>query len=253
MYFEEKNGVKILKFDILKHESGVLCGVSTRRRPDGGEMDLGVAARGAAGAPFSNLSLFCSALDINSVAFMRQRHTANVAFASAGGEYFENTDCLVTDRPGLGLLTVAADCGMVCFYDSRHGALAVMHGGWRGTMLNVYGAALAVMRLRFGTGPDDVIACAAPMISAANYEVKEDFVASLRSFRPGDYRSFLSSAAGKTFFDLRSMISARLSELGITRTEFSGFCTCGEPELFPSWRRDGAATRHFGMLAALKK
>lgn len=259
MQTEEKNGLKLLRFDIFKGQPGLECAVSTRRGgvstgPYAG-LNLGSGTGDKIESVEENLALFCNALGAEPARLerMRQRHTANVAVVEAGGGVPpENTDALVTASPGVPLLALSADCALSAFYDPSRKVLAVVHSGWRGALLDIYGATLAVMRLRYGCLPGDIVAGVSPMISAAHYPVKEDFLEKLKSFYPdGADKRFLTLKEGRHFFNLRELLRLRLEALGVRRHEFMHLCTYSEKEQFYSWRRDGEKTGRFGLLAML--
>jgi YfiH family protein len=259
MHTEEKNGLKLLRFDVFKGLPGLDCAVATRQGgvsagPYAG-LNLGSGTGDKIENVEANLELFCAALGAEPARLgrMRQRHTANVAVIEAGGGTPpDNTDALVTTAPGVPLLALSADCALTVFYDPAHKALAVIHSGWRGALLDVYGAALAAMRLRYGTQPGDVVAGVSPMISAAHYPVKEDFLEKLQAFYPGGAnKHFLTLKEGRHFFNLRELLRLRLEALGVGKYEFMHLCTYAEKELFYSWRRDGEKTGRFGLLALL--
>lgn len=260
MYKEELKGLKVLRFDVLKDVPGLECAVSTRQ---GGVseghyagLNLGANSGDRLESVEENLGLLCEALGAEPARLqrMRQRHTANIAVIESGGMVPpDNTDGMVTNVPGLPLLAVSADCALTAFYDAARSALAVVHGGWRGALLDIYGAALNVMRLRYGTRPGDVIAGVSPMISSANYPVKEDFLEKLQAFYPdGTERRFLTLKEGRHFFSLRELLRLRLEALGVHRHEFMHLCTYAEKDMFYSWRRDGEKTGRFGLLAMLR-
>ncbi len=260
MYTEEKNGLELLRFDCLKGEEGVTCAVSTRRGgassgPYAG-LNLGAGSGDKLEDVERNLELFCEAFGAEParLARMRQRHTANVAVVEAGGGAPpENTDALVTAEPGVPLLALSADCALTAFYDPRRKAVAAVHTGWRGALLDAHSAALNVMRLRFGTDPADVTAVVSPMISAAHYPVKDDFLEKFRAMLPpGSDRRFLTLKEGIHFFNLRELVRARLEALGLARYEFMHLCTYSEKERFYSWRRDGEKTGRFGLAVMLR-
>ena len=92
-----------------------------------------------------------------------------------------------------------------------------------------------------------------PMISPANYPVKGDFLEKLSSFYPGpEHRKWLMVKDGVHFFSLRELLRFQLEQLGVKKHEFMHLCTYEQKDLFFSYRRDGAATGHFGLVAALK-
>lgn len=260
MFTEEKDGLKLLRFDTFKEEPGLQCAVSTRQGgyssgPFGG-LNLGAGPRDDKRTLAKNLALFCGAFgtDPAKVATMRQRHTANVAVVEeGGGEPAENADAIVTAMPGVALITRSADCALTAFYDKEHRALAVMHSGWRGALMNIYSSVLNVMRLRFGTEPGDLVAAVSPMISSAHYPVREDFLEKLKAFYPeGGHLRFITVRDGLHFFSMRELLRFQLDVLGIKKHEFMHLCTYEHKELFYSWRRDGAATGHFALMAMLK-
>ena len=47
---------------------------------------------------------------------------------------YEDVDGLITDVPGLALVTYYADCVPLFFVDVEHGAIGLAHSGWRGTV-----------------------------------------------------------------------------------------------------------------------
>ena len=259
---EETNGLRLLRFEAYRNEPGIYCAITTRYiidRPSGKKMPYNVAlsAYPSREARETVLASLKSALGISEAAYMRQYHTANIAVVSNGREINNNTDGMITDVPGLGLLAVAADCGLTCFYDRRHDAVAVLHSGWRGALQNIYAAALNAMRLNYGTRPEDIVSCSAPMICAAHYQVRQDFIDKLKLFYPGNYGDFLIKSGNDSFFDLRKLLKFQLEQLGIKNYHFAPQCTYEEPELFPSYRRDGVSGKsvqgHFGMMAAIRK
>ena len=159
----------------------------------------------------------------------------------------------MTDLKNVPLLALSADCALTVFYDPVRSALAVVHSGWRGAMLNIYGAAAAVMKLRFGTAPGDIIAGISPMISAENYPVKDDLLEKLKTFCPDDaVRKCLITKAGRRHFSLKDLLKSQLVALGVKNYEFAHMCTYANKDLFYSWRRDGEQAGRFGLIAMLK-
>ncbi|MDD5208001.1 MAG: polyphenol oxidase family protein [Elusimicrobiales bacterium] len=261
MNTEEKNGLKLLRFDSFKELPGLECAVSTRQSgvstgPYAG-LNLGSGTGDKIENVEENLGLFCAALGAEPARLerMRQRHTANVAVMTAGGGVPpENTDALLTAVPGIPLLALSADCALTAFYDPARKVLAVIHSGWRGAFLDIYGATLAVMKMQFGSEPGDILAGVSPMISAANYPVREDFMEKLKAFYPGGAdKRFLTLKEGRHFFNLRELLRLRLEALGVRKHEFMHLCTYSEKEMFYSWRRDGEKTGRFGLMAMLKE
>ena len=73
-------------------------------------------------------------------------------------------DAMVTDRPGLLLGILTADCAPVLFADAEAGVVGAAHAGWRGAVGGVCEATLAAMAWE-GSRAWGWIACAAGLIA----------------------------------------------------------------------------------------
>ena len=62
------------------------------------------------------------------------------------------------------------------FADTRTGAVAAVHAGWRGAAAGTATAALDALSHEFGSRPDDVIVAIGPRIGACCYEVGSELV-----------------------------------------------------------------------------
>jgi polyphenol oxidase len=93
--------------------------------------------------------------------------TATEAWAAGQGE---KADAMVTDRPGLALGIITADCAPVLFADAGGKIVGAAHAGWRGAVAGVLEATLAAMTA-LGASPDGITAAVGPCIAAESYEV----------------------------------------------------------------------------------
>ena len=89
-------------------------------------------------------------------------------------EMLHGVDALITREPGYCLCISTADCVPVLVYDKKHGAIAAIHAGWRGTVAYIVRDTLLRMEKEFGTSGEDVVACIGPSISLASFEVGEE-------------------------------------------------------------------------------
>jgi YfiH family protein len=145
-------------------------------------------------------------------------------------------DALVTDRPGLLLGILTADCVPVLFADARAGVVGAAHAGWKGAITGVTDRTLDVME---ALGADRTrIACAiGPCIGRASYEVGEDFALRFEDHDPANERFFLAGKPGHRMFDIEAYVAHRLAAAGVTRIEALGEDTCSQPDRFFSYRR----------------
>jgi polyphenol oxidase len=83
-------------------------------------------------------------------------------------------DGVVTDlrRIVLGILT--ADCFPVLLVDTRKKAVGAFHAGWRGTVKRIVEKGVGIMRLEFGSRPEDIHAAIGPGIQNCSFEVGEE-------------------------------------------------------------------------------
>lgn len=179
-------------------------------------------------AVLANRRMVAGLLDVEAITIADQQHTATVAVvddAVAGRgmaglaearEVFPATDALVTDRPGVALGVLVADCAPVVLWDSRHRAVGVVHAGRQGVVRRVLANALARMGEAFGTRPADVIAGIGPCIGMDSYEVGADDAAAVDAAVEGATRP---GRPGHAYVDLRSAVRGQLAELGVTSVE----------------------------------
>ncbi|MEP7316483.1 MAG: polyphenol oxidase family protein, partial [Sphingomicrobium sp.] len=79
-------------------------------------------------------------------------------------------DALVTDRPGILLSVVTADCAPVLLADVEAGVIGAAHAGWRGAVGGVTDRTIAAM-LALGARIERISAAVGPCIAQRNYEV----------------------------------------------------------------------------------
>ena len=145
-------------------------------------------------------------------------------------------DALVTDRPGLLLGIVTADCAPVLLADATAGVIGAAHAGWRGAIDGVTDAAVASME-RLGARRGRIVAVVGPCIAQASYEVDEGFRARFVHADFRNHRFFVDGPSGKPQFDLEAYLVARLHSAGIAQVEALGLDTYADPHRFYSFRR----------------
>jgi hypothetical protein len=145
-------------------------------------------------------------------------------------------DAMVTDRPGLALGILTADCTPVLLADRQAGVIGAAHAGWKGAFGGVLHETVAAME-RLGAVRGRIVAAVGPTIGRKSYEVDEDF---FRRFvaADDDYDLFFTDGRpGHYQFDLEGFVLARLAAAGVRRIEALGLDTYADPERFYSYRR----------------
>ena len=83
-------------------------------------------------------------------------------------------DGVVTDLPRLALGILTADCFPVLLVDTKKKAVGAFHAGWRGTVKRIVEKGVGIMRLEFGSRPEDIHAAIGPGIQKCSFEVGEE-------------------------------------------------------------------------------
>lgn len=191
-----------------------------------------------------------AAFDLKPV-FLRQIHSDRIRVVGRIPDAPPRGDALVTSCPGILLVVQTADCLPILLADTRLGLAAAVHCGWRGTAARLASKVVSLLRARFSSRENDLLAALGPCIQGSCYEVGEDV---RRAFGTAglSMESFFSMAgeAGRLHLDLRDANRRQLLESGL-RGELIfdiGACTLCEEEFF-SYRRDPSqAGRQFNFI-----
>ena len=147
-----------------------------------------------------------------------------------------HADALVTDRPGVLLGILTADCAPVLFADVAAGVVGAAHAGWKGALAGVTDATLAAMEA-LGADRARIAAAIGPCIARASYEVDDAFRARFAAADPATERFFGDARPGHHRFDLTAYLAHRLAAAGVTRVEAIDRDTYALEGRFYSFRR----------------
>jgi YfiH family protein len=146
-------------------------------------------------------------------------------------------DAMITDRPGVALGIITADCAPVLFADPQAGIVGAAHAGWRGAVAGVIEATIAAMA-RLGARTERIAAAVGPCIGQASYEVAGDLREAVLARAQADARFFADGARESRWqFDLPGYCAARLRAAGVGAVAVTGVDTLAEEERFFSHRR----------------
>jgi purine-nucleoside/S-methyl-5'-thioadenosine phosphorylase / adenosine deaminase len=172
--------------------------------------------------------------DAADLATVQQIHSGKVLVADRVGCLGEG-DALISNQPGLTLSVRTADCLPILMADTRNRAVAAVHAGWRGTLLEIVPKTIEAMKDQFGTRPDDLVIAIGPGIGPCCFDVGPEVASQFSPLFPE--RSDLDR---RTKIDL---VETNLRLLGrndgrMRQIATSGLCTCCRADLFHSYRRD---------------
>ena len=147
-----------------------------------------------------------------------------------------HADGLVTDRPGLLLGILTADCVPVLFADAQRRIIGAAHAGWKGALGGVTDNIIAAM-VALGAQRDHIVAAIGPCIGRASYEVSDDFATTFAAADPQNERFFTGGKPGHHYFDIEAYVIHRLHGAGLTNIDALGLDTYADSRRFFSYRR----------------
>lgn len=148
-----------------------------------------------------------------------------------------HADAMATDRPGIVLGILTADCAPVLLADTAAGVIGAAHAGWKGAIGGVTDATVAAMEA-LGADRARIVAAVGPCIARASYEVDDAF---RRRFEEDDAENerFFADAGrpGHARFDLEGYVAHRVAAAGVGKVETLGLDTYADDARFYSFRR----------------
>jgi YfiH family protein len=200
-------------------------------------LNLGLLTDDAPANVEENRRRLCEATgaDFAALAMNRQVHAATVNRAEAG-ERSRDGDGLWTDKPGIPMLKVTADCLPVAVArkNGRQPALALLHAGRLGLLQGILEAGVDALG-------GQLAAAIGPGIGPCCYEVGADIADSYRA-------RFGAAALRGRNLDLWTVAERALRSAGVESVERLDLCTACDSEQFFSHRRDGPVTGRQGVI-----
>ncbi|MFH1116826.1 MAG: peptidoglycan editing factor PgeF [Pseudomonadota bacterium] len=198
-------------------------------------------------------------IDARTIVTCRQIHGDGMAVLDRFPGGAPDADAMIAERPGIFPAIRTADCLPILILEPRKRIAAAIHAGWRGTTLRITRKVVAVLKKRFRCEPSNMIVGLGPAIGACCYEVDDTVLTPLRKAIPRADR-FIEVKRRVLPGTDEPTVSYRLDLTAVNRYELKaegvpeenileqGLCTCCNPQLFFSYRRDGAlAGRHISL------
>ena len=247
MKINEKDKLKYLTFDsfektkLVRHAFSTRCGGVSEGYFS--ELNLGFNRGEDREKVISNYKLFCNAVSISyeNIVFSNQVHGTAIKHVKKG-DFCEDIDALITNKPSVVLTTIYADCVPIYFLDTEKKVIALAHAGWRGTVSEIATLTLEEMRSVYDCQTENILVGIGPSISKCCFEVdtpvyeafkKLDFAEDYISKQPNN---------NKFYIDLQAINKQMLINAGLLskNIELANICTKCNPDLFYSHRLMGA-------------
>ena len=155
-------------------------------------------------------------------------------------------DGMVTEKRGLFLGVLTADCVPILFSVRRRKLVAAVHAGWRGTLAGIASKMVRYLKDRHDVNPALVEAALGPAIDPCCYEIGSDVAVPLVQRWGSLAENSLQSRDGRRFLDLRELNRRLLEDAGVPAEQIFkvGPCTACAAEDFFSYRRQKGKTGH---------
>lgn len=147
-------------------------------------------------------------------------------------------DAITTQVPQIGLLMTHADCQASIIYDPKEKALAVIHSGWRSSILNIYRESVLQMNKRYGSKPENLLVGIGPSLGPESAEFT-NYMLEL----PEQFWQYQSKPS---FFDFWAISEWQLLSVGVLphHIQIAQVDTFNNGQDFYSYRRDKTCGRH---------
>jgi YfiH family protein len=165
-------------------------------------------------------------------------------------------DIIMTNKHEVTLFLRFGDCTPILFFDPIQNAIALAHGGWRGTIDGVARKTVEGMHKNFGSEAKDIFAVIGPAICVDHYEVGEDVYLEAKKkllTENIDVSLILPFYNNRYYIDLKMANALILQESGVENVEVSDECTACNLQDWFSHRAEKGKTGRFGALLALKE
>lgn len=196
--------------------------------------------------------------------FSQQTHTTNVRIVTEADRGmgimrprdFHDVDGLVTNVPGLCLVTFYADCVPLFFVDPVKKVIGMSHSGWRGTVGKIGKVTVELMKEQYGCHPSDILAAVGPSICQDCYEVSEEVVEKFRENFAQKYWEdlFYQKENGKYQLNLWKANEIIFTESGILPEHMAvtNLCTHCNSDVLYSHRTAGDKRGNLAAFLALR-
>ncbi|MFB0918446.1 MAG: polyphenol oxidase family protein [Clostridiaceae bacterium] len=247
------DGVRYIEFNDLSR-LGVKNLMTTK------DMDLGFTTNYGTGTVEEQYTKLIDAIpgDVENLYIMRQVHGADISdtsdFKANGDNMYllddykvtKGIDGMITNKKGSAISVTVADCVPLVIYDPVNSAIANLHSGWKGTLLEIGKNGLELLNRKYGTKAEDCHVLLGPHIGSEDFEVTKELAIRFKE----KFGEVYLSRKDETHWtiDLSSIIADMFKKLGVNPENIyaSEESTFSNSLLYHSYRRDGDA---FGIMS----
>ena len=208
---------KLAKFKRIEHgffnrEGGFSKGIYK-------SLNCGVGSRDNIKDVKKNIEKVCDQIGCNknNLILLNQIHSNNVFKISKIPKKKLKGDSLVTNKKGIALGILTADCAPVFIYDPVNNLISALHAGWKGAYKKIVSTTLRKFKSS-GSNFNDLIVVIGPCIGKDNYEVRNDFLDKFIKQKRSN-KKFFKTKRNKIYFSLNDYIKEQLMKFGVKNIE----------------------------------
>lgn len=163
---------------------------------------------------------------------------------------FESVDALITDKKGIPMVTLFADCVPLFFLDKKLGVAALAHSGWKGTVKRIGQKTIEKMKRDYGSCAEDILTAIGPSIQECHFEVGDE-VAEIFIKEFGEDTAV--KYGEKYHVNMQKAIEKQFIESGILKENIDncGICTYCNSDLLFSHRKTNGKRGNLGAFIEL--
>ncbi len=251
------------KYSFIKHAfSTRLGGVSKNEFKS---LNLGFLCGDDEKCVEENYKIFCESLGFNLNLLVRTQQIHEIAIKKVsmnditGKDFnkrvFENTDGLITNEPGIVLMTSHADCPAAFMLDPIKKIVGLAHAGWRGTVKKIASNLLEAFITNYGSSKEDVICALGPSIAKCCFEVSQSLLPEFEKLGIENSYTLKSKNDGKINIDLLEVNRKILMQAGLLSKNIfkSDVCTmCNHDLLFSHRFTNGRRGSNVAIISILE-
>ncbi len=227
---------KLSKFKEIKHgfftkNGGVSKGIYKSLNCGIGSNDKKINVK-------KNLKIVKLKLKLKKIFLVKQFHSSKFIYLNnktSISNRSENADAIISEKKGLAIGVLTADCVPILIYDYKRKMIAAIHAGWRGAYKGIVHKVIKFM-LNKGCNTKNMTASIGPCISSNHYEVKEPFQKRLIR-KNKDNRKFFINKKNKLYFDLSNFVKKQVQLNKIKNVDMLNIDTFNKKNNFFSARR----------------
>ena len=166
-------------------------------------------------------------------------------------EPHQKADAILTNQIGVVLFMRFADCVPILLFDPVKRVIGLVHAGWQGTVKKIVESAVFIMKEKYYSQAEDMVAAIGPSIGPDHYVVGLDVADQVKRAFQDDSNSLLLQQNGVIHMDLWKANWLLLKHSGVQNIEIASICTACNKDDWYSHREEHGKTGRFGVLIGL--